>query len=573
MNDSQDERENAAVITAVLEGRFTEIPGMLRGITDARRASLLTELESITPPRNGHNVFAPSFAYCLAGIACQSDVAVAANWLAGQRFRLKVAEQLGAALVDLLEGWPPNDLIALARAAEPDLRWQLPVITALVRAAGTPLGISDAGILDWFDAHVDWCQEATPEAMRSCVLAPEALPRLPKLDGLGRTIGEALRWSTGQWAASTLAVLAQDGHLDRHCLLSGTFDGLLRSASRVETRGYLALMEALDPDADELAPRADDLVTLAVSAFSPASKVALRHLRKLADTGRLTTDQVEGCVRGVLGRSEKTLADAALTLLGREVRRDATRARALAPLLADAFVHSSADVQDKAVKLAGRLMGRLDEDLLGELAAAVVHLPPDRRRQAADLFGGSAAEPAPARSHDHEDLLPEPAAPPRFPAPATDAQEVAAELGVVLSARTPDPVAVERVLDGLVRLACRQRHVLAKAVAPVLQSHGHRTVSHGLTEVSLVAVAVEGRTTAEALDELLRSHVDAFVADARKADDHERCGHRVFDAVLSVRVMEAARRIAAGDPPPLPAVHPVLGLRRPRPGRSAGPAR
>ncbi|WCE02516.1 DUF6493 family protein (plasmid) [Streptomyces sp. HUAS 31] len=546
MAEDTDAYRISSVIEAVRAGEFARIPGMFRDgeFTAAHSEDLLARLELVHRPwpvmnERSERVYC---AFMLAVIgACRCDVDGVVRVLDGAWW-LWDGEGFGEALVEQLDGWPPDDLIALARALKPLRQYLLPV-SALVRAAQKPFDLDDEGAVDWF-----WCltmhdtPEAAADALVCSPLAAAALARLPEAERFGHYLAEDASRRDGVGAAA-LAILARDGHLDRGRLLRAALQGPLLPAPRTQTPGYLALLAALEPTFEEQTAEADTLVALVVSAASSAAvKDALGRIRKLADLGHATDKQVEECLWGLLARQEKNLATAALAFLGSETRRCPARIGELAPLLGEAFCHPSRGVQEKAVKLAGKLADRLDDATLKDLSAAAAQLPSDLRRQADGLLGGPAVEPRPDAlcteprpDAPRRDSLPRPVPAPAFPPPLTSAQEVAAELGAVLADRVVRPVAIEQVLDGLVRQAHRDRQALAQAVEPVLRSHqrwSHPTSP--LTRIWLVAMAVAGRTEDDA---------SAYVC-------YDQCGHQVFDDAWAARVDEAAHRILEGTSPP-----------------------
>ncbi|MFD5573057.1 DUF7824 domain-containing protein [Streptomyces cadmiisoli] len=538
MTEDTDAHLYATIIKTMKAGEFAVIPGLLRELelTAAQREELLERLESVYRPWPyfGDWAIRVRCAIALVEIACRCDVdgvvrALDHEWWPNNE------KGFGDALVDLLDGWPPEDLIALAHALKPLWSHLLPV-SALVRAAGKPFEIDDEGAVDWFEyLAVQDTPEASADALTASPLAAAALSRLPDAEGLGRSLARDA--DRGGAAAATLAVLARDGHIDRSRLLRSALQGPLGSEPRTVTPGYLALLTALEPTIEEQTAAADTLVTLVVSAISTAAvKDALGRVRKLADLGRMTDKQVDECLQGLLARPEKTLAAPALPFLWSEARRSPARIGELAPLLGEAFSHPSRGVQEKAVKLAGKLADRLDEDTLKDLSTAAAQLPADLRRQADGLLDSPVTAPRP--DAPRTDPLPQPAAVPAFPPPMGSAEEVAAELGAVLADPVAQPVAVERVLDGLVRLAHRDRQALAHAVEPVLRSNERRPHSPGrLTRILLVARAVTGR----------RPEDDASPYPYFRCRD---CGHEAFEGVLDSRVDEVVRRILDGTSPP-----------------------
>ncbi|MEU6285391.1 DUF6493 family protein [Streptomyces sp. NPDC047028] len=290
-----------------------------------------------------------------------------------------------------------------------------------------------------------------------------------------------------------------------------------------------------------------DVLAVAVDGGGVKAAAAVKCVQAYLDAGRLTEKQLADWAASVLFRPERTVVNAALQLLERALRADPDLAGVLVPELTAAFAHPSADTRQRALTVIGAYRDRLDEEARALVAEAAGQLPAALREQAAELLGEPPAPEARPIGAPYVEHLPAPAPASTLPPPMEDAQEVAAELNAVLSARTPEPIAVERVLDGLVRLAHRNRQALAEAVHPVLHAHDYRVQSEdGRVEVSLVAMAVAGRTDAALLDGTA-GHVP-----------HDGCGHRVFGSVITARIVEAARRTEAGEAPPFLLATPSL---------------
>jgi hypothetical protein len=130
-------------------------------------------------------------------------------------------------------------------------------------------------------------------------------------------------------------------------------------------------------------------------------------------------------------------------------------------VVAVAFAHPALDVQERALTIAERHVGRCDDGVRAALARAAAGLGADLAVRAEKVFGPSdAATALPEPLHTSPSRRP-------MPQPITSPAELAAELAVVLT-QTPDPVAWERTLDALIRLAATDRPALRAALVPLL---------------------------------------------------------------------------------------------------------
>ncbi|MFF4935056.1 DUF6493 family protein [Streptomyces griseofuscus] len=290
-----------------------------------------------------------------------------------------------------------------------------------------------------------------------------------------------------------------------------------------------------------------DVLRVVVDGPSGKAIAAMGCVAAFWEAGLLADEQVIAWAGQVLFRPERTVANAVVRLLGQALRADPGRAEAYVPVLAEAFAHPAADTQDKALALIAKYHGRLGGKARALVAQATKQLPTAVRCEAEVLLQlpgeefdrsevpGEVAPP-------HVDLLPEPAPAGPVVPHLRDAQEVAVELGAVLRARILQPLAVERVLDGLVRLALSDRQALGEALQPVLRSYENRRLAYAeMFEVGLVALAVTGQAA----------------PDARVGPDWN-CGHRVFDAAITARMTEVAQRIEAGEALPFLLATPTL---------------
>jgi hypothetical protein len=170
------------------------------------------------------------------------------------------------------------------------------------------------------------------------------------------------------------------------------------------------------------------------------------------------------------------VATAQLKLVGKvAVTHPAVRARALAAA-ARAFGHERLDVQQAALKLIARLGVPDDPDraVIAELASS---LAPALRRQAAAL-GLPASSPALAAEPRAGVRPAEPAgidgaAGAQLPPPLEDPAELI-QLLTQLREDASDPLAVERVMAGAVRLAALPSAERARLAAPLLARAGKR---------------------------------------------------------------------------------------------------
>ncbi|MFI6821154.1 DUF6493 family protein [Micromonospora sp. NPDC050187] len=335
---------------------------------------------------------------------------------------------------------------------DPDDGWEF--IAALLAAEQAPPPTGDLFVTGWV-RHLSWPQEQRqrgvplPERLAADPFLDALLPRLFEVDGIGVNMSFDALWTREKDDPETrekmalpraLAALAGTGRLDRAVLLDGCLSRLLRDDRPAALRAFTALLDLLAPTGTEVADRAAGYLRLLADAPAPVATMAQKALRQW--DGAEIADVLDAS-RAVLARPDKALVKAQLSWLDRLARRLPDRAAEIAEVLAEALDHPAADIRDRVATLTAR--------------------------------HGHA--PAPAVATVAGDELPPPAGPPAAPPPITDPDELAEEVGVLLDGRT-EALALDRVLDGVVRLAGVDRPALRRALVPVLDRHRHSMYEH-----------------------------------------------------------------------------------------------
>ncbi|MGJ6967746.1 DUF7824 domain-containing protein [Streptosporangium sp. G11] len=323
----------------------------------------------------------------------------------------------------------------------------LDLALTLLRATEIEVPVHDPVVVGWVSSVV-----ALP-APREDPLFEIMLPRLFEAQGVGR----ALQWEgdpTRSMLGALLTLAAGDG-AKRAALLQGCVRRFLLGGSVTELRFFVRLHEALDPAPHEIEPQARDYLRLLPAAPGPVAELALRHLRGLDGLDPL--DLLEGW-ESVLFRPERKLVRAGLTWLDQRVRLSPDLATSIAGPLAQAFAAGSTELQEKALALAIRHAGRMDDEGRAVIRDALGTLPPDLGRRAFAVFGGEEPVETGPRDDFAPPALPRPDAPRRMPGPIGSVAEM-----VPLLNDSDDWQAWERLLAGFVALVHRDREGTAAA--------------------------------------------------------------------------------------------------------------
>ncbi|MFF7388230.1 DUF6493 family protein [Streptomyces scabiei] len=465
------------LIRAVRAGKVSDVVALVDGMTDTERRACVPELKQLRRELRAEPWRSPAQraypALHVAGAACQTGAAAVAAWLTGSDLRWRQAPP--AVLIEVLGDRDPEWLGELVRRlAERPLsaRVQYELMAGLVRLAGCPVPTSEAYVQGWMD-HVGRARRPAGTVIGNLRGDPhlaELVAALFETEEVGAR--SAWRYDVGpnDWTYA-LTQLTREGLLDRKAMVDGCVARLLRGGgSTADDKVFLGLLTALDLTRDERLERIADWTALCADASSTVAAHAQAVLADLVLDGGLGPRRLAELTDAVLFRTEKKLVRAQLVLLGRALKKDASLATDVLPVVAGAFGHEDTDVQERALKLVQRHLGDLGD--LGrnveamrareEIADHASRLSPGLRARAQQLLGASMTESAPEA---YEELLPPVPSPTRLaPAPESVA-EVAEEVGALLVA-DGEVGAFERALDGLVRHAHRNRDALVEALRP-----------------------------------------------------------------------------------------------------------
>jgi len=536
----------SSLMEAVRAGRTSEVVSLLDGMTDVQRRALFPELKQLrkelraapwqADSRRAH----PSLH--AAGAACQTGAAAVATWLAGTDLRWSQAPP--AVLLDVLGDRDPEWLADVThRLADrpPSSRVPYALMAGLVRLSGCPVPTTDAYVQGWM-RHIDQVWQRGDTVL-------DRLRKDPHLTELVAALFETYdvggRWQwqydegPDDWTIA-LARLTQEGVLERGSVVDACVARLLRGGSTADHRGFLRLLTSLDLTREEQREHTADWLALASDAPSTVASHAQSVLGSLALDGELTVRRLAEMSDGVLFRPEKKLVRAQLVLLGKVLRRDPPAAPALLPAVTRAFGHGDSDVQERALKLVERYVGKVDDSgVRAELTTAADQLVPGLRTRATRLLG---AEAPPVESEAYEEQLPPVPEPTRIaPAPESVA-ELAEEVGALLAAGG-DVTAFERALDGLMRQAYRDRDALAQALGPVATRRWWADADPEYLKVDEY-FREEPYGLAVVLASLL-GHVRTATLHAavHKGTTAHRCVHSRLSGAFNARLWEAAYRL------------------------------
>ncbi|WP_436774908.1 hypothetical protein [Yinghuangia sp. YIM S09857] len=471
------------------KGGRQSLPGLFEGLSESERRTLVPELKDAVKSRSNHwgneSVVVP---LRVAGAACIGGAAGVSQWLARRDLQLgwkaSPNEEVVTVLMQRSPEWIPE--IAERLSARLSGEWwsgDWDLVDRLVRVSGAEPPTAERYTLGWFDNHTRQ-QGRRPQhlvqSLHADPLAPVMLMRLFDVEQIGRAVADNEGWrdsSPERTWTHAFRSLADSGFIDREAVLNACLSRLLRGVQPPDARGFVCLYEALESTEDEQAARTTTYLRLLPDGPSAAVAVVQPTLRALDEAGRLTGEQVAEATRAVLFRPEKKYVRAQFTWLDKAVRRHPDHAADLLAAAATVFTQDASDLHDRALKSIARFLPKLTVPqslaVRAELRVALDYLVEPGLGVAARLLGEEAAPAVPAAGPE----LP-PCMPRELPPPIASIDELAEELNAFLatrrnswSSRTPptDPLAVERLVEALLRESARDRQALADGLRPVVE--------------------------------------------------------------------------------------------------------
>lgn len=539
----------SSLMDAVRAGRTAEVVSLLDGMTDAERRAFFPELRELRQELRADQWTSQSRraypALHAAGAACQTGAAGVASWLAASDMRWWPASP--GVLIDVLGDRAPGWLADVAhRIAERPVSARVPyeLMAGLVRLSGCPVPTTEAYVHRWVE-HIGHVWQRGDTVLDRLRKDPH-LARLTAALFETNDIGSRLAWSAAEGPNSwtdALAQLTAEGVLDRNATVDACLARLLRGGPAADHRVFLRMLQAFALTRDEQREHTADWLALASDAASVVAGHAQSVLASLALDGDLTTRQLVDVSGAVLFRTEKKLVRGQLVLLGKVLTREPSAAEDLLPAAAQAFEHEDSDIQERALKLVERHIGKVrSTQVRDELASAAERLIPVLRARAVRSLG---ATPATPDQVTYEEVLPPaPKAVRLAPAPES-VTELAEEVGALLASGA-DVATFERTLDGLVRHAHRDRDALVEALAPVVARRWW--VSTEFSQIRLNDHFTYFTNQPHRLELLLATLLDKVpTATLHAALQHgpsgSECVHSALARAFNARIWEVAHRI------------------------------
>ncbi|MET8124052.1 DUF6493 family protein [Streptomyces sp. NPDC005231] len=545
------------LLTAVREGRKEDVPALLAPLDRAKRRLALAELKALRKEarswgwRERDKI---QKALLIAGAGCHSGAAGCATWIGGRELRDWTRSPYPLVLEALADRDPAwlGDLAHRLAARPTASRIDYRFVSELAKLAQCPVPATEGFVLGWAEtiSTAQWQHRSRRpliDILRTDPHLTVLVPRLFEATELPPQViwyGDPDSHSADHWPTA-LATLVEEGLLERSVLVDSCVTRLLRGGKPGDLRFFLDVLRRLALTEREEAERVADWIGMAAEGISTVAGHAQEVLARLDERGKLTTRALADVSGSVLFRTEKKLVRAQLVLLGKALRRDASTAEELLPVVTEAFGHEDIGIQERALKLVARYAPAPGDPLREELALSAGALVLAHRTVAAEVFGDLLV--ATPQTEPYMELLPPAPAPRRLePAPETLA-ELVEEVVALVRSGSREVTAFERALDGLVRHAHTDRSALAEALREALA--GQWWLDDDMLS------GVERRLTREAGIELVvavllgRVSVRAVHDGRAVRTGTATCAHAAFDEALRARLWEAAYSVLIGRSP------------------------
>ncbi|WNI26043.1 DUF6493 family protein [Streptomyces sp. ITFR-16] len=544
------------LLAAVHEGRLDDVPALLARLDRSEQRLALNELKALRKESRawewGERTRVRK-AVLVAGAGCHTGAAGCATWIGAREMRDWVHSPYPWVL-EVLADRDPAWLADLARrlaarAVESETEYRF--VSELARRADCPLPVSDGMVRAWTDRVNSTRWQSRPQRPLIDVLRAEPdldvlVPHLLEMQELPPAVTWVDPRTPDDYWPAAMATLATERLLDRDTLLDRCVTRLLRGGKASELRFCLLLLRTFEPTAQEEAERVADWAAMAADGPSTVAAHAQEVLTRLDERGELAVGRLAEVSGAVLFRPEKKVVRAQLVLLGKVLRREASAADELLPVVAEAFGHPDTDIQERALKLVARRLPAASPAIREEVAASACQLGPVHRAAALAVFGELLDEDT--ADAPYEEVLPPAPEPRRLgPSPAATAEVVE---GVVALLRTGswDVPAFEQALDGLVRCAHTGRTGLTEAMEPAVAGQWwagdipleevDRRFSRNFNGLHIVVASLLGRVSMRTIH------------DGRaRWTGTGTCCHAALDGVVYARLWEAAAEIRTGALP------------------------
>ncbi|MFI6983152.1 DUF6493 family protein [Embleya sp. NPDC050154] len=471
-------------------GAPAPIVALFAGRTEAERRKLVPRYKEAVRSHRNSSRGLRTLRY--VGVACLGGPAGIAQWLSREDMTWPSGPDTGEQAVHTLlaerdPAWIPDIVNRLATRMSVDTwgnHWD--VVDALVRGSGLPTPTTAGFVVRWVDKvgrETFGTGPALAERLRADPYFTDLLPALFEVPGVGQLLENHESWSRTGFAGwgATLAELADAKVIERDTVLDGCVSRLLRGERPGSLRAFVRLHDAMAPTDDELAARVDSYLRLLPDAPSPVAGLAQDVLRRLDVADRLDPERIAEAARSVLFRTEKKLVRTQLIWLGQAIKRHPDHAGMLLATAGTAFGSVAVDLQERALALITKHVGKLPADqaalVYDEVRAQLSLLGDALRPEAAALVGESAVvEPDRGIA-----LVPPPVR--ELPPPIGSLEELVEELAVLFArtdnpwvsprGRNTDPLAVERIVSAMLREHERDREALHTALLPLTERHAH----------------------------------------------------------------------------------------------------
>ncbi len=300
------------------------------------------------------------------------------------------------------------------------------------------------------------------------------------------------KYSHGQncWDNS-LRILSEEGTLSRDRLLDSSLKALGNDFAQFRASWFSRLFISLKPTLEELEVRASNLILLMGSQIPPTVSFALKNLNSLEKKKLLNTDMFLDNVEPVLNAKTKSTVMLSLRILESLAKRNIDKAEKIALASTHAIIFDNAEVQKKVFDLIDKYGNQKDENISEALKLNADFIVPSLKNRLSSWVSIEDARSSDIEESYNSTLVETSNNQNEGIVPIENFEELISEF-LQLIEEPNDPIAIERLFDGLSRVGRSRPEDFMKLIGPLekrastLESRGsEKWLTYQLSKLAL----------------------------------------------------------------------------------------
>ncbi len=315
----------------------------------------------------------------------------------------------------------------------------------------------------WRDANLMETLRQSPELME------EDLWKIFSIEGGGQfSLAANEKYNFGTTATSwtkALVALSDSGEVSRERLLDSSLDALDQDFAQFRAGWFSRFHEALSPTPEERAERTNRYLHLLGSRIPPTATFALKALSIVNKKEGLPVARYMDHVLPAIEARTKSTVMLALRILESLAKNNPNQANELAGIAASGLIHESTDVQKKVLDIIDKYGIASDEEISRTVALNAQNIAPSLQKRL-KLWVDEIEIVDDEATDDELGLNVADAQPARRISPIDTLDDLLERFSFVLE-NPDDPVEIESVLDGILRIEIPRLDEFNRLVGPL----------------------------------------------------------------------------------------------------------